>query len=181
VGRKERWRFSAGNSLRPVLSDTPLRQSHYMGRPKCTNAGNGCKGRADSRRKTHPELCKECIKSAQLRKFTHVAGRKRWAKMCANANTSAGTILRCRGHLHQREEQRKLCARCFMETKEGRTDLQKKRALEKRERRQRNNMQKDTEAPVATKQHKRNKMLPETEPDMIKLHVVTVKPLRRVI
>jgi len=62
-----------------------------------------------------------------------------------------------------------------METKEGRTDLQKKRALEKREQRQRNNMQKDTEAPVATKQHKRNKMLPETEPDMIKLHVVTVK------
>jgi hypothetical protein len=58
-----------------------------------------------------------------------------------------------------------------METKDGRTDLQKKRALDKREQRQRNNMQKDTEEPVATKQQKRNKMLPEKEPDMIKLHV----------
>jgi hypothetical protein len=61
-----------------------------------------------------------------------------------------------------------------MEMKEGRTDLQKKRALEKRERRQKK-IQKDTEAPVPTKQQKRKRMIPEKESDMIKLHVVTIQ------
>jgi hypothetical protein len=138
-----------------------------MGRPKCVNAGSGCGGEADSRRKTNPEMCKKCMKTVEGRIFKSGSCGKRWAMMCANANTAVGNVLGCRGHLHKREEHRKLCARCFMDSQEGRSELQKKGLWIKK-------MEEDVEVTAVIKLQKRKKMMSEKVSDMIKLHIVNV-------